>query len=171
MEDGRVSRDKSQGRAEGHTYARCKGPYLRLQGRVKVQLLDSNGSVIREESSNNLVVSGGVNALLDILASSANPRVTHMAVGTASTAVAAGQTALQGTELGRTTVSGATVSGHNLTFNALFGTGEGTGTIKEAALLNGATGADMIARFLTGTFTKAATNQLKLEWTLQASAT
>ena len=65
-------------------------------GRVQIQLFDADGNLKEEQQVKNLVVTTGLNHIADRLgASSPATRMSHMEVGTGTTAPAAGNTALE----------------------------------------------------------------------------
>jgi len=104
---------------------------LTLTGALTIAL---NDEVVQE--TNNLVVTSGKNWVAKRMAGQ-DSNMTHMAIGTGTTAAAASQTALV-TELERNalTVSGGTVSGNTVQYAATYGAGDGTGAITEAGIFD-----------------------------------
>jgi len=104
---------------------------LTLTGALTIAL---NDEVVQE--TNNLVVTSGKNWVAKRMADQDNV-MSHMAIGTGTTAAAASQTALV-TELERNalTVSGGTVSGNTVQYAATYGAGDGTGAITEAGIFD-----------------------------------
>lgn len=145
-----------------------------LKGKVHIKVWNNNtGEVEHEFTRDNLVVTAGANLMAQILVASGSPTLpTHIAVGTSNTAVAAGQTALQGTELARvafTTGTHPSRTDNAIEYSSTFLSGVGTGTIEEAAILNATAAGTMLARVLTGTFTKGASSQMTVTWTITLS--
>jgi hypothetical protein len=103
-----------------------------------------NDEVVQE--THNLVVTAGKNWVADRMAD-ANTVMTHMAIGTGSTAAAAGDTAL-GTQTDRNAlaVSGGTVTANTIVYTCTWAAGDGTGGITEAGIFDAASGGDMLAR-------------------------
>ena len=104
---------------------------LTLTGALTIAL---NDEVVQE--TNNLVVTSGKNWVAKRMAGQ-DSNMTHMAIGTGTTAAAASQTALV-TELERNalTVSGGTVSSNTVQYAATYGAGDGTGAITEAGIFD-----------------------------------
>lgn len=146
---------------------------LKLKGTYNFQILDVNGKVRDEFSVDNLVVNAGL-AQLALLAGdgTANP-FTYLAVGTSSTAVSVGQTALAAeitdTGLARAagTVSRVTTTVTNDTFKLVYTwTATGSKTVEEVGVFNAASSGTMLSRALTGTKTLANGETLVGNYTL-----
>ena len=84
---------------------------LKMKGRLQVSL---NGEVVRD--IDNLVVTAGKNYVADRMKNNSSV-MSHMAIGSGTTAAAAGNTAL-GTELGRVALTSSTVSNAVVTYVA-----------------------------------------------------
>jgi hypothetical protein len=94
--------------------------------------------------------------------------MSHMAVGTGSTAAADTDTALN-TELARVALTTTTVVTTNVANDAVeyvgtFGAGVATGALVEAGLLNAGSGGVMMTRTVFGVVTKAADDILTITW-------
>ena len=98
---------------------------LKLQGRVGIVLKDKDGNVIQEQTTENLVVNDGLNFICSRMEGTSQNVMSHMAVGTDSTAVAAGDTTL-GTELARVSLDSTTVSTNTIEYVASYAAGTGT---------------------------------------------
>lgn len=138
---------------------------LKLTGHVKMVLKDKDGNVKKEQSGKNLVVNAGENLIAAWIGGEAPTAPSHLGIGTDNTAAAAGQTALVGTELDRNALSFSRTD-NAVTLSATFGAGEGTGTIEEAGIFNAASAGTMLARWVTSTFVKGASDSLQITWTL-----
>ena len=88
------------------------------------------------QKTHNLVVTSGKEWVAKRMAGQ-DSNMTHMAIGTGTTAAAAAQTALV-TELERNamTVDGGTVSGNDIVYAVTYGAGDGTGAITEAGIFD-----------------------------------
>ena len=88
------------------------------------------------QKTHNLVVTSGKEWVAKRMAGQ-DSNMTHMAIGTGTTAAAAAQTALV-TELERNamTVSGGTVSTNTIEYAATYAAGDGTGAITEAGIFD-----------------------------------
>ena len=133
---------------------------LRLTGALTISL---NGVVVQE--TNNLVVTAGKNWVADRM-NDANTVMTHMALGTSTTAAAAGQTALV-SELDRNALTSTTVSTN--TIACTWAAGDGTGAITEAGIFDAASSGDMLARTVFSVVNKAASDSITITWTITIS--
>ena len=138
-----------------------------LKGEVHLQLkCMKTGQIKYEMHKKNLIVTAGANLIAQIFANSGGTRPAAMGVGTNTTAPAIAQTDLQ-TALVRKALTGISRSSNVITYTALFATGVATGTIQEGGLFSATTAGTMFARFLTGAFSKASTDQLTMTWGLR----
>ena len=94
---------------------------LEMKGRLVIQI---NDEIVQEVD--NLVVTVGKNYVASRIKDATATAMSHMAVGTNSTAAAAGDTAL-GTEAGRAALTSTTVSTNTVTYVGTFAAGTGTG--------------------------------------------
>lgn len=108
----------------------------------------------------DLMTTNGLAWVASRIAGVANA-ATHLAVGAGSTPAAPGDVALE-SELARVPleVSGGTVSGNMVTFQATFPAGVGTGTIQEIGLMTAAVDGVLICRNVKGPFAKGANDEL-----------
>lgn len=120
----------------------------------------------------NVFVTLGKNAIASRLSGTDTTNkgvITYCAVGTGTTAPAAGDTNME-TEIARKAVSVRSVSGNVATFTTYFTTEEANGTLKEAGLF----GEDATSTVSTGTLfchtainrTKTSSDTLTLTWTV-----
>ena len=137
---------------------------LKMTGALTIAL---NNEVVQE--TNNLVVTAGKNWVADRMAN-ANTVMTHMAIGTSTTAAQASDTALT-TELDRNTltVTGGTVSNNTVQYACTWAAGDGTGAITEAGIFDAATSGDMLARTVFPVVNKGAADELTITWTITIS--
>ena len=142
---------------------------LVLTGRVHMVLTDSMGNIKVDRESNNLIVTVGKAFVASALITVPSISFLYMAVGTSTTAAAIGQTALVGSELARVATTNTNPTSVTTQFVGSFGSGVGTGTIEEAGLFSAASAGSMFSRYLTGTFTKGATDTLAVTWTITVS--
>ena len=136
---------------------------VNVKGNLEVILLDKTGKQKDYRKVNNLVVAVGKDVIASRLVGNTLAVMSHMAVGSSSTAAATSQTAL-GTELGRVALDSTTRSTNTITYVATFPAGTGTGSITEAGILNaGATG-NMLCRTVFGVVTKASGDTVVITW-------
>lgn len=139
-------------------------------GRLHIELKDENGAVKETRDIDNLVVTTGLNWIAGRLYDTSIPsQISHIAVGTGTTAAAAGDTAL-GSESHREALDSTTVSTNTVTWVASLEAGEGTAALTEAGLFNAASGGTMVARVVYDVINKGANDSLSISWTLTASA-
>jgi mannitol-specific phosphotransferase system IIBC component len=124
-----------------------------------------NDEVVQE--THNLVVTAGKNWVADRM-NNVNTVMTHMAVGTGSTAAAAGDTAL-GTQLDRNTLSSTTVTANAIEYACTWAAGDGTGALTEAGIFDAASGGDMLARTVFSVVNKGASDSMTITWTITVS--
>ena len=94
--------------------------------------------------------------------------MTHMAIGSGSTAAAAGDTAL-GTQLGIVTLTSTTVSTNTVQYAATFAAGTGTGAVTEAGLFNASSSGTMLCRTVFSVVNKASGDSMTITWTITVS--
>jgi hypothetical protein len=142
---------------------------LAVQGLVVVALHGEDGRLKEAREVSNLVVTAGKNHIADQLKSSpAQAAMGWMAVGTGSTAPAAGDTLL-GTEIDRNALTSRTAAGNVVTYVGDWAAGDATNAaIAEAGIFNIVT-ANTVTMLARATFTainKGASDTLKITWTV-----
>lgn len=143
------------------------GPQFGLHGHFRGILLDQNGKIIDEVSKDNLIVNNGFDLIADALGKSASrPAViSHIAIGTSSTAPAATQTALI-TEIARVAATYAHTGGtKTFTMSGTFNPGTGTGAIVESGVLNAAASGTLLDRVTFSVVNKGANDTLTTTFT------
>jgi hypothetical protein len=132
---------------------------------VKITVRGPDGLVKHEQTLHNLITTAGRNAIVSRLASSPGTAVpTHMAIGTGTTAAAAGDTTLQ-TELDRNALTSNTASTNVLTMVGDWAAGDGTGSITEAGVLSASSGGTLFSRAVFTAIPKGAGDTLQITWT------
>lgn len=139
---------------------------LTVKGSCHVQLFDAAGELKEERRIDNLVVTTGRDAIIERLDSSpATAAPSHMEVGTGTTAVAAGQTALV-TALDRNALTSNIASGGVLTMVGNWAAGDATNAaIAEAGVFNAASAGTMYSRATFTAINKGASDTLQITWT------
>jgi hypothetical protein len=136
---------------------------VNIKGNLEVVLLDENGTQKDYRKVNNLVVAVGKDVIAARLLGNTLAVMSHMAVGTSSTAAATSQTALGG-EIGRVALDSSVRSTNTITYVATFPAGTGTGSLAEAGILNAASTGNMLCRTTFSTVTKAAGDTIVVTW-------
>ncbi len=126
---------------------------------------------VRRERLHNMTVDAGLNLIRDFLNGDAPTDLTHFAVGTGSTAAAAGDTTL-GTEVFRAAVTQRTKTSKQLTVKYYLPSGSANGnTLAEAGLFNHVSAGTMFARaVLASTIAKTASVAVTFTWELTFAA-
>jgi len=136
---------------------------LILKGKLAIAL---NGETVKEVD--NLVVTAGKGFVASRMKDATTTAMTHMAIGTGSTAAAASNTAL-GSQAARTTLTSTTVSGADVTYVDTFAAGTGTGAITEAGLFNASSSGTMLCRTVFSVVNKGASDSMTITWTVTVS--
>ena len=136
---------------------------LQLKGHLQIHL---NDELVQD--IDNLVVTTGKNLVASRLVGTTPAVMSHMAIGSGTTAAAAGNTAL-GTELGRVSLTSGSASSAVVTYVATFAAGTGTGAVTEAGLLNASSSGTMLARTVFSVVNKGANDSMTVTWTVTVS--
>lgn len=136
---------------------------LTMKGHLAIAV---NGEVVQEVP--NLVVTTGKNYVASRMKDTSQGAMSHMAIGTATTAPTNANTAL-GSEADRNALTSTTVTNNTVTYVASFGAGEGTGAITEAGLFNASTSGTMLCRTVFSVVNKGASDSMTITWTVTVS--
>lgn len=146
---------------------------LGLSGRLTIVLKDAAGNTKEVRRVKNLVVNTGLGFITSRMVGTTDAVMSHMGLGSDTTAAAAGDTDL-GSLLGtRKALDSATRSGPNnesIIYVATFDPGEGTGAVTEAGIFNASTAGTMLCRTVFPVVNKQAADTLQITWTLTLSA-
>ena len=135
---------------------------LKLTGKLSIAI---NDEVVKEVP--NLVVTAGKNYVADRIKNNSTV-MSHMAIGTGSTATAAGDTAL-GSQTARTALTSTTVTDNEIVYVDTFPAGTGTGAITEAGIFNASSGGTMLCRTVFSVVNKGANDAMTITWTVTVS--
>ena len=140
---------------------------IKMTGNLKLVLTDEHGNVKQEEEVKNLVVTVGKGFIASRMKDATATAMTHMEVGTGTTAAAVGDTALQtAVASSRVTLTSTTVTTNNVAYVATFPAGTGTGALTEAGLFNAASSGTMLCRTVFSVINKGAADTLGITWTV-----
>jgi hypothetical protein len=155
---------------------------MKLSGELDILLLDKDGNIKDSRKETNLVVNAGLTFICSRMAGTTPAVMSHMALGTDSTAEAAGNTAL-GSQSGlRKGLTSTTPSSNTITYVASFGDGEGltnetvagngtaTTAVTEAGIFNAGTAGTMLCRTTFPVVNKADGDTLQITWTITLNA-
>ena len=143
---------------------------LKLRGDVAIVLKDKDGNIKDTREITNLVVNTGLTFICSRMAGTSAGVMSHMAVGSGTTAAAAGQTDLVSILGSREALDSTSASSNTITFVSSFEAGEGTGAITESAIFNASSGGTMLARVTFAAVNKAAADTMSITHTITLTA-
>ena len=143
---------------------------LKATGALRVVITDEQGVVKEDVQLKNLVVNTGLNYIVSRMKDTTATAMSHMEVGTGTTAAAAADTAL-GTAIAgsRTALTSTTVSSNTITYVASFAAGVGTGAVTEAGIFNASSAGTMLCRTVFPVVNKQAGDSMTVTWTVTVS--
>jgi len=138
---------------------------FKLTGKLKIELNDEIVAYVP-----NIVVSDGKDFVASRMKDTTDSAMSHMAIGTGSTAAAASDSAL-GSELSgsRTALTSTTVTGNDIVYVATFGAGTGTGAVTEAGIFNASSSGTMLCRTVFSVVNKGSADSMTITWTVTVS--
>ena len=140
---------------------------IKMTGTLKLVLTDENGNIKQEEEVKNLVVTVGKNFIASRMKDATATAMTHMEVGTGTTAAAVGDTALQTpVASSRVALTSTTVTTNSVAYVATFPAGTGTGALTEAGIFNASSSGTLLCRTVFSVINKGAADTLGITWTV-----
>lgn len=140
---------------------------IKFSGRPTFTLIGPDGQVKQRFSVDNMIVTTGKQFFLSrSLGTSAAP-MSHMALGSSTTAPSSGDTSLIA-EIGRVTLTSSVQLNSVITYIALFGPGVASGVITEAGILNANTAGTLLARTTFAPVNKDILDSLYVTWDVSA---
>ena len=143
---------------------------LKLRGDVAIVLKDKDGNVKDSREIHNLVVTSGLTYICSRMAGTSAGVMSHMALGSGTTAAAAGQTDLVSILGSREALDSSTASANTITYVSSFEAGEGTGAVTEAGIFNASSGSTMLCRTVFAVVNKQADDTMSVTWTITLTA-
>ena len=146
---------------------------LKVTGQVNLVLKDKDGNVKEEREVKNLVVNTGLAFIISRMVGTSKAVMSHMALGSSTTAAAAAQTDLVAMLGSREVLDSTTITGTNnekVVYVSSFEAGKATGAVTEAGIFNAATAGDMLCRVVFPVVNKGADDTMSISWTLTQSA-
>jgi hypothetical protein len=146
---------------------------LKFTGEVKLVLRDKDGNVKDTREVKNLVVRTGLAFIASRMVGTSKAVMSHMALGSSSTAASAEQTDLVSMLGSREALDSTTITGtynEKVQYVATFEAGDATGAVVEAGIFNASTGGDMLCRTVFSVVNKAADDTLAITWTITLAA-
>ena len=143
---------------------------LKLRGDVAIVLKDKNGNVKESREIKNLVVTAGLTFICSRMAGTSADVMSHMALGSSTTAASAGQTDLVSILGSREALDSSTASANTIAYVSSFEAGEGTGAVTEAGVFNAASSGTMLCRTVFPVVNKQADDTMSVTWTITLTA-
>ena len=138
----------------------------KVVGLPEFRLYDENMKLKSSWKVGNLIVTTGKAWIAGKMDDSVDPAaMSHMAIGTGSTAEVVGDTTLE-TENARVGLTDTVNTAASVLYTAIFGPGTGTGVLREAGILNAASAGTLLNRTTFGAQTKDAGDTLTVSWTV-----
>lgn len=137
-------------------------------GALKIVVRGADGAVKQQHEVKNLVVNAGLAYIASRMKDTTLGAMSHMAIGSGTTAAAGANTGL-GTELGRVALTSTAVTSNAVAYVATFAAGTGTGAVTEAGLFNDGTAGTMLCRTVFAVVNKEATDSMSISWTVTIS--
>ena len=141
---------------------------IKVTGELKLTLTRPDGNVKHEVIIPNLVVTTGKSYIASRMKDASATAMSHMAIGTGSSAAAAGNTAL-GSEAGRVALTSTTVTNNDVAYVATFPAGTGTGALTEAGIFNASSSGTLLCRTVFSVINKASADTLGITWTVSVN--
>jgi len=136
---------------------------LKLTGNLTIAV---NDEIVQE--TKNLVVTAGKNFVASRMKDTSKAAMTHMSVGTGTTAAAAGNTTLV-SETDRNALTSTTVTNNEIAYVATWAAGDATAALTEAGIFNASSGGDMLCRTVFSVVNKGASDSMTITWTVTVS--
>ena len=143
---------------------------LKLRGDVAIVLKDKDGNLKDSREIHNLVVSSGLEFICSRMAGTSAGVMSHMALGSGTTAASSGQTDLVSILGSREALDSTSASSNTITYVSSFEAGEGTGAVTEAGVFNAASSGTMLCRTVFAVVNKQADDTMSVTWTITLTA-
>ena len=144
---------------------------MKATGRLNIVVKDAEGNVKDSREVDNLVVDTGLDYIASRMKDTTEGAMSHMELGTGTTAAAAADTALETVISGsRVALTSTTVTDNTIAYVASFDAGVGTGAVTEAGILNAASGGTLLCRTVFSVVNKGALDTMSITWTITITA-
>jgi hypothetical protein len=137
---------------------------VKAKGSLVITLTDQDGNVKDQRKVDNLVVNTGTAFIASRMAGTSAGVMSHMGIGSGTTAAAGGDTALE-TQVGsRVALSSTTVTANAVEYQASFPAGASTGAITEAGVFNASSAGTLLCRTVFAVVNKGVDDTLSIQW-------
>ena len=143
---------------------------IKLNGELEIVLRDKFGKIKEKRNEKNLIVTVGLTFICSRMTSTSKNVMSHMALGSGTTAAAAGQTDLVSILGSREALDSSTPSTNTVVYVSSFEAGEGTGAVTEAGIFNASSSGDMLCRTVFPVVNKASDDTMSVTWTITLTA-
>jgi hypothetical protein len=143
---------------------------MKAKGRLNIVLKDADGNIKETREVDNLVVTSGLAYIASRMKDATATAMTHMALGSGTTAAAAGDTDLESILGSREALDSTTVTSNAIEYVASFEAGDATGAVTEAGIFNASTAGTMLCRTVFSVVNKGASDTMSITWTITISA-
>ena len=146
---------------------------LKLSGQLNIVLKDKAGNIKEQREEKNLVVNSGLAFIVSRMTGTSKAVMSHMALGSGTTAAGASQTDLVTLFGSREALDSSTIAGSNnekVVYVSAFEAGDANGAVTEAGIFNAASSGDMLCRTVFSVVNKAADDTMSVTWTITLAA-
>lgn len=146
---------------------------LALTGQVGIVVRDVNGNIKDSRDIKNLVVNKGLAYIASRVVGTSKNTMSHMALGSGTTAAAPGQTDVTSILGQRESIDATEITGaqsEKVKYTCTFEAGDATGAVTEAGIFNASTGGDMLCRTTFAVVNKDADDTMTVTWTITLAA-
>ena len=143
---------------------------LSMRGDVDIVLRGPDGQVKETRKVKNLVVATGLTFIASRMGGTSASVMSHMALGSGTTAAAANLTDLVSILGSREALDSTTPSSNTIVYVASFEAGDATGAVTEAGIFNAASSGTMLCRTVFSVVNKAADDTMQVTRTITLTA-
>ena len=143
---------------------------LKVKGNLDIVLRDKTGKIKKKKKYKNLVVTTGLGFIASRMKDATAGVMSHVGLGSGTTAAAAGQTELVSALGSREAIDSSVVSGNSIAYSTVFEAGDGTGAVTEAGIFNASSSGTMLCRTVFPVLNKAVGDTMSVTWTITISA-
>lgn len=140
----------------------------KAKGRLSIVVKDAEGNVKDTREVDNLVVDTGLDFIASRMGAATADVMSHMAIGTGTTAAASTDTDVETINGSRESLTSATVTDNTIVYVGDFSSR--TGAITEAGVFNAATAGTMLCRTVFSAINLTSADSLTITWTITISA-
>jgi len=142
---------------------------MKASGRLAIVVKDAEGNVKDTREVDNLVVTAGLDFIASRMGGTTDGVMSHMAIGTGTTAAAAGNTDVETIAGSRVALTSATVTDNTIVYVGDFTVASNT-AVTEAGVFNASTAGTMLCRTVFSAVNLTSADSLTITWTVTISA-